>query len=82
MSIRPSCLRRLSASLLCQQVSELRNRFDPAARTGGHSAPLPKDMGKPSSTVSQITSIFEHKARSERRKVRYTIIVIREEYYF
>lgn len=58
-------------------MSELRNRFDPAARGGagpGHAAPLPVDMGKPSSTVMQITNIFEHKARAERRKVRHDTI--------
>ncbi|CAM9623025.1 unnamed protein product [Pylaiella littoralis] len=65
----PSSVSSLVHSTTKITVSELRNRFDPAARTGEHSAPLPKDMGKPSSTVSQITSIFEHKARSERRKM-------------
>lgn len=55
------------------QVSELRNRFDPAAKAGGpggHAAPRPVDMGKPTNTVTEITSIFEHKARSDRRRVR------------
>lgn len=70
----PSSVSSLVHSTTKITVSELRNRFDPAARgrgTGaGHTAPLPVDMGKPSSTVTQITSIFEHKARSERRKVR------------
>lgn len=68
----PSSVSSLVHSTTKITVSELRNRFDPAARGpgAGHAAPLPVDMGKPSSTVTQITSIFEHKARSERRKVR------------
>ena len=50
-------------------MSELRNRFDPAAKRAGNATPLPVDMGKPSNTVTEITSIFEHKARSDRKKV-------------
>lgn len=65
--------RHVCVGVSTTQVSELRNRFDPAAReraAGGKVAPRPADMGKPSNTVTQITSIFEHKARSDRRKVR------------
>ncbi|CAM9578912.1 unnamed protein product, partial [Ectocarpus fasciculatus] len=68
----PSSVSSLVHSTTKITVSELRNRFDPAARGGpgaGHAAPLPVDMGKPSSTVMQITNIFEHKARAERRKL-------------
>lgn len=59
------------------QVSELRNRFDPAARergVGGRAVPRPADMGNPRNTVSEITRIFEHKARSDRRKVRHRLM--------
>eukprot|EP00903_Cladosiphon_okamuranus_P019652 g18069.t1 len=67
----PSSVSSLVHSTTKITVSELRNRFDPAARgaAAGTAAPLPVDMGKPRSTVTQITSIFEHKARSERRKM-------------
>ncbi|CAN0399593.1 unnamed protein product [Discosporangium mesarthrocarpum] len=67
-----SSLSSLVGSTTKITVSELRNRFDPAAREGGRrgrATRVPLDMGKPSNTVTEITNIFEHKARSDRHKV-------------
>ncbi|CAM9501808.1 unnamed protein product [Laminaria digitata] len=64
----PSSISSLVGSTTKITVSELRNRFDPAAKRAGNVAPLPVDMGKPSNTVTEITTIFEHKARSDRKK--------------